>query len=175
MGAQRRGKWFTEFGAGPSEYGAQLDAWFNHKLKLSQRTHGAPDDVAPFSLSKFVLTHQDLSPRNLILDGSGTVWVIDWAFAGAYPPVPGKGNFDEAITFSGLQCTGSGGDRGLSDGDHSSVPYQLRDFRGVGCLAVIRSVSVVQVNIRESGVSGGGWEAGHGYSLVTCTVRLLCR
>lgn len=85
-GATALGMWFTEFGAGPFENRAQLEAWFNHKLKVSQKPNWASKDVASFSLPKFVLTHQDISPRNLILDGSGTVWVIDWAHAGAYPP-----------------------------------------------------------------------------------------
>jgi thiamine kinase-like enzyme len=33
-----------------------------------------------------VYPHQDISPRNLILDTFGYVWLIDWGFAGAYPP-----------------------------------------------------------------------------------------
>lgn len=85
-GGTALGKWFTEFGAGPFENREQLEGWFNHKLKISQKANWAPKDVPPFSLPKFVLTHQDISPRNLILDRFGTAWVIDWTDAGAYPP-----------------------------------------------------------------------------------------
>ena len=38
-----------------------------------------------FSPSQHVLVHQDLAPRNLILDTTGTLWVIDWNFSGYYP------------------------------------------------------------------------------------------
>ncbi|KAF2254543.1 kinase-like protein [Trematosphaeria pertusa] len=33
----------------------------------------------------FVLTHHDLAPRNLVLDSSGQLWLIDWDYAGFYP------------------------------------------------------------------------------------------
>ncbi|KAF9485739.1 hypothetical protein BDN70DRAFT_910079 [Pholiota conissans] len=32
-----------------------------------------------------VLVHQDLAPRNMILDASGKLWLIDWGHAGFYP------------------------------------------------------------------------------------------
>ncbi|OBT49687.1 hypothetical protein VE04_10270, partial [Pseudogymnoascus sp. 24MN13] len=34
---------------------------------------------------ELVLTHQDIAPRNIILDAEGKAWLIDWAYAGAYP------------------------------------------------------------------------------------------
>lgn len=33
-----------------------------------------------------VFTHGDLNPSNILLDKRGTLWFIDWAFAGFYPP-----------------------------------------------------------------------------------------
>ncbi|KAL1746411.1 kinase-like protein [Schizophyllum fasciatum] len=33
-----------------------------------------------------ILVHQDLAPRNMILDSKGALWVIDWGHAGFYPP-----------------------------------------------------------------------------------------
>lgn len=35
--------------------------------------------------ASLVLTHHDLAPRNLLLDNSGKLWVLDWDFAGWYP------------------------------------------------------------------------------------------
>ena len=59
-GGTTLGNWFTEYGAGPFENRAQLEGWFKHKLMISQKTIWAPKDVAPFSLPKFVRTHQDI-------------------------------------------------------------------------------------------------------------------
>ncbi|KIY73169.1 kinase-like protein [Cylindrobasidium torrendii FP15055 ss-10] len=33
-----------------------------------------------------ILVHQDLAPRNMILDNSGKLWLVDWGHAGFYPP-----------------------------------------------------------------------------------------
>jgi len=33
----------------------------------------------------FVFTHQDLTPRNLIIDGKQNLWIIDWGYGGYYP------------------------------------------------------------------------------------------
>ncbi|KAI9042331.1 uncharacterized protein KD926_005626 [Aspergillus affinis] len=41
-----------------------------------------PDDAPLFQFNKFVLTHLDIAPRNLILDPHGKVWLTDW---GEYP------------------------------------------------------------------------------------------
>lgn len=32
------------------------------------------------------MCHFDLHTQNMILDGRGDVWLIDWAYSGAYPP-----------------------------------------------------------------------------------------
>lgn len=42
-------------------------------------------DTPRFKFTKYVLVHQDISPRNIILGDSGKVWLVDWADAGAYP------------------------------------------------------------------------------------------
>ena len=80
------GRFFTDYSAGPFASGQEMESWFNHKLNICKQCCQAPQDIPPFCFTSFVLTHQDISPRNLILDGSGNVWVIDWADAGAYPP-----------------------------------------------------------------------------------------
>ncbi|KAL1735763.1 kinase-like protein [Schizophyllum commune] len=33
-----------------------------------------------------ILVHQDLAPRNMILDRKDRLWIIDWGHAGFYPP-----------------------------------------------------------------------------------------
>ena len=32
-----------------------------------------------------IFVHQDLAPRNMILDDAGKLWVVDWGHAGFYP------------------------------------------------------------------------------------------
>lgn len=52
---------------------------------------------AKVKFEKLLLTHQDIAPRNLILNALGKVWLIDWAFAGAYPE-----GFERVALF--IQC-----------------------------------------------------------------------
>ncbi|CAG8887091.1 unnamed protein product [Penicillium egyptiacum] len=85
-GGPYRGWFFTDYSAGPFEDTAEIEAWFNHKLDMCNKVRQAPEDTPPFHLTKFVVTHQDISPRNLVLDQYVRVWLIDWAYSGAYPP-----------------------------------------------------------------------------------------
>ena len=85
-GGLSQGRWFTDYCAGPFTTRQEIENWFNHKLAICKGTGNARQDIPPFNFPTFVLTHQDISPRNLILDPSDRVWLIDWAFAGAYPP-----------------------------------------------------------------------------------------
>ncbi|EEP78419.1 predicted protein [Uncinocarpus reesii 1704] len=85
-GGPCRGRFFTVYSAGPFSSAADMEAWFNHKLTICKHYNKAPKDLPPFKFTKFVLVHQDISPRNMILDASGQVWLIDWADSGAYPP-----------------------------------------------------------------------------------------
>jgi aminoglycoside phosphotransferase (APT) family kinase protein len=39
------------------------------------------DDSAPL-----VLTHQDINPRNIIVGTDGRIWMLDFGWAGYYPP-----------------------------------------------------------------------------------------
>lgn len=63
-----------------------MQNWFNHKLDICQYVKKAPADTPRFKFTGYVLVHQDISPRNMILDPSGRIYLIDWADAGAYPP-----------------------------------------------------------------------------------------
>ena len=69
---------------------AELVEYMNHKLE--GRVHpiqvhsGREYVVDRFSEAHpLVFTHQDISPRNLILDNDGKLWMIDWERAGWYP------------------------------------------------------------------------------------------
>ncbi|OQE18476.1 hypothetical protein PENFLA_c021G08828 [Penicillium flavigenum] len=85
-GGPFRGRFITDYSAGPFKDSAEVQGWFNNKLDICKHMSQCPKDIPPFKFSTFVLTHQDISPRNLILDDNGEVWLIDWANASAYPP-----------------------------------------------------------------------------------------
>ena len=82
-----RGRFFTDYSAGPFKGVSEMEDWFNHKLEICQHYGHASKDTPRFQFDTFVLTHQDISPRNIILAPDGQPWLIDWAHAGAYPPV----------------------------------------------------------------------------------------
>lgn len=42
-------------------------------------------DLALKPLTHHVFTHQDLAPRNIIVDDEGKLWVVDWGYAGYFP------------------------------------------------------------------------------------------
>ncbi|KAI9820415.1 MAG: hypothetical protein M1832_003748 [Thelocarpon impressellum] len=44
-----------------------------------------PTGYVPETPSKFVMTHHDLAPRNLLVDPAGQLWLLDWDLAGWYP------------------------------------------------------------------------------------------
>ncbi|KAJ5501771.1 Aminoglycoside phosphotransferase [Penicillium expansum] len=73
-GGSFRGRFFTDYSAGPFKDSAEVQGWFNHKLDICKHVNQCPKDIPPFRFTTFVLTHQDI------------MWLIDWAHAGAYPP-----------------------------------------------------------------------------------------
>ncbi|KAL6305721.1 kinase-like domain-containing protein, partial [Sparassis latifolia] len=80
-GGKCEGPWFTFYGAGPFASYEELVTWLNRKEVLSQTK-----STNSFTTDRpLVFTHQDLSPRNLILDDNDKLWVIDWELAGWYP------------------------------------------------------------------------------------------
>ena len=84
-GALLQGCWFSTYGAGPFETLQSLEDWCNHKLDVCLRFKQAPVDTPRFTFRDVVLTHQDLAPRNIILDKEKKVWLIDWGHAGIFP------------------------------------------------------------------------------------------
>ena len=54
-----------------------------------------------FSPTKHTLVHQDLAPRNMILDATGNLWIIDWDYAGYYPAF---------MEYKGIEALSAGSD-----------------------------------------------------------------
>ena len=85
-GSECIGFYFTETGAGPFSTYEDMIAWFNHKLEVNKRWKQPPPHARSFDTSwPLVFTHQDLCPRNIILSKDGTLYIVDWAWAGFYP------------------------------------------------------------------------------------------
>ncbi|KAH8902074.1 hypothetical protein BR93DRAFT_954145 [Coniochaeta sp. PMI_546] len=80
-----RGCWFSDYGAGPFATLQDLEDWCNHKIDVCLRFNQAAPNTPRFAFRDVVLTHQDIAPRNLILDPTNQLWLIDWAHAGIYP------------------------------------------------------------------------------------------
>lgn len=57
----------SDYGAGTFNSGSEMEAWFNHRLTICKRYNHAPHDIPSFDFhfQKFVLVHQDISPRNM--------------------------------------------------------------------------------------------------------------
>lgn len=86
-GGKCRGFWFSMYEAGPFTNRAEFNAWFTRKLQMSKKFGYADKALPDFDYSTFVLLHNDLQPKNLILDCTGKIWIIDWGEAGAYPAI----------------------------------------------------------------------------------------
>jgi len=80
-----QGPWFTDYGAGPFTTLQELQDWFNHKVDVCIQVWQVPADFPRFVFRDLVFTHQDIAERNLVLDGAGKVWLVDWGCAGVYP------------------------------------------------------------------------------------------
>lgn len=67
--------------ASPSTFSSYLNWWLTECRP--QWCQPRPD--LTFSPTQHVLVHQDLAPRNMMLDTTGSLWIIDWNNAGYYP------------------------------------------------------------------------------------------
>lgn len=54
-------------------------------IKAATQVPVEPKGRIPPTAKTLVFTHHDLAPRNLLLDPSGQLWLLDWDFAGFYP------------------------------------------------------------------------------------------
>ncbi|EJF64980.1 kinase-like protein [Dichomitus squalens LYAD-421 SS1] len=69
--------------ASPTVFTSYLNWW----LVNCRPAHLKPyHDLVLQPAKEHVLVHQDLAPRNMILDARGDLWLVDWGFAGFYPP-----------------------------------------------------------------------------------------
>ncbi|KFH41437.1 hypothetical protein ACRE_078620 [Hapsidospora chrysogenum ATCC 11550] len=80
------GPFFTHYGAGPFSTLSDMEDWYNHKLDVSIRLRRLPEDTPRFRFDAVALTHQDIAPRNIIIqEGTGQLILIDWSMGGIYP------------------------------------------------------------------------------------------
>jgi hypothetical protein len=54
-------------------------------MKAAAQGSFHPQGYIPPTAKTFVFTHHDLAPRNLLLDSSDQLWLLDWDHAGWYP------------------------------------------------------------------------------------------
>ncbi|KAF9029508.1 kinase-like protein [Hymenopellis radicata] len=87
------GRYFTELGAGPFESYRAMADWFDHlRYAVLVRRHRRCGRLEPHLYPTFdatqplVLCHMDLNMRNIMVDGRGEAWLVDWGMAGAFPP-----------------------------------------------------------------------------------------
>jgi serine/threonine protein kinase len=88
------GHYCSERGAGPFKSYSAMTAWYNGRSRLNnillnpsiRDLSMIPEPTTFFDDSMpLVFTHGDISPNNIRLGKDGTVWLIDWESAGAYP------------------------------------------------------------------------------------------
>jgi Phosphotransferase enzyme family len=76
---------------GPFASYSELSTFFNQRHQMAMDAQKLPEDDPSrkdlFDNSEpLVLTHQDLNLRNIIVGEDGRLWIVDWAWAGYYPP-----------------------------------------------------------------------------------------
>jgi len=89
---------FTESGAGPFDSYDAMTRWFDTRrtrlmLYLYEVRRGELPEVSTFDNSDpLVVSHGDLNMRNILLEKDqvsghySKIWLIDWDYAGFYPP-----------------------------------------------------------------------------------------
>jgi serine/threonine protein kinase len=88
-GGISEGSFFTDYGAGPFKSRKDIEDWFNDRLLVCHdfgHASQTPPGCFAGRFDELVMCYLDIHPRNLILDGQGKLWLLDWAFSGAYPP-----------------------------------------------------------------------------------------
>jgi len=88
-GGISEGSFFTDYGAGPFKSRKDMEDWFNNRLLVCHDFNHAIQTPSGWFAGRFnelVMCYLDIHPRNLILDSQSKLWLLDWAFSGAYPP-----------------------------------------------------------------------------------------
>lgn len=92
--------------ATPEKFTAFISFWLhpvtNRKIKITPPAH--PPFIPPTPKS-FVFTHQDLAPRNLLIDENHHLWLLDWERSGWYPKYfeyVGMQNFFDRLNWNRL-------------------------------------------------------------------------
>ena len=76
--------------ATPSDVQSFITFWLQYSQKRSQLSpdpemHHKNITLTPSLPTRFVFIHQDLAPRNIVIDKERRMWIIDWNSAGFYP------------------------------------------------------------------------------------------
>lgn len=78
----------------PNATSETVTSFFKFWLQYSferRRTPPSPESIrktqhlVPVTPTKFVFTHQDLAPRNMMVDRDSNLWLVDWGRSGWYP------------------------------------------------------------------------------------------
>lgn len=86
-GGMSHGALFTDYGAGPFDSVNDMEKWFNERLEVCRDFNKVDESIQSFTgkFTNLVMCHMDLHLQNMLLDGEGQLWLVDWALAGAYP------------------------------------------------------------------------------------------
>ncbi|KAI9747513.1 MAG: hypothetical protein M4579_007448 [Chaenotheca gracillima] len=77
-------------GSSPQVITSFIQFWVDF-ISIRKAMKAATDDPVPPkgrvppTAKTLVFTHHDLAPRNIFLDPSGRLWLLDWDYAGFYP------------------------------------------------------------------------------------------
>jgi len=74
----------------PSDIQSYITFWLQYPQKRPQlypdpELHRQNTAMIPAIPTRFVFVHQDLAPRNILIDEHRRMWLIDWDSAGFYP------------------------------------------------------------------------------------------
>lgn len=68
---------------GPFKTHDELTAFFDSRTERARAKTGVCRDYD--RSARYVLTHGDINPRNLLVGDDGRLWMIDWEWSGFYP------------------------------------------------------------------------------------------
>lgn len=79
------GHWFKPGGTQAFDTMERMEDWMNQALDALRLMNTASRCIQPFQFEKLVVTHQNLTPSNLLVGERGRVSLIDWRLSGVYP------------------------------------------------------------------------------------------